>query len=404
VFGPARQFAMAEPQMVVDRDITINAKSLIRQAEGSLAKFEPVIGKPGDGASPHCAIIDEYHEHATSEQHDTFKTGMGAREQPLLLIISTAGLNIAGPCRDHWDDCEKLLNGTIKDEQHFAIIYTIDDPEKWQGEEQLRIANPNWGVSVLPAVILPDMEGALREARKQGSFKTKHLNVWVSASSAYFNLEDWNRCRVKDLKLADFAGRRCIISGDLASKVDLVAVTLTFPDSDGSIATFGRYYLPEARAKLPENEHYRKWAIEGHLTLTPGNIVDLGQVRDEILDDCKTYDVTEVPLDPFQATLLINELRGENVNAYEFRQTVLMMSEPMKQLDAMMRSGRVKHDGNPITTWCISNVTAQTDRKDNVYPRKERAELKIDGAVSLIMGTARAHLQAESSSPGVMLM
>jgi phage terminase large subunit-like protein len=402
VFGPARQFAVAEPKLAFGYDIAINAKSLVRQVDGALSKFEPVIGKPGDGASPHCAIIDEYHEHATSEQHDTFKTGMGAREQPLLLIISTAGLNIAGPCRDHWDECEKILQGTIQDERHFAIIYTIDDPEDWQGEDKLRIANPNWGVSVLSNVIIPDMEGAMRDARKQGAFKTKHLNIWVTANMAFFHLDEWKKCRSETLNREDFHGKRCAIGGDLSSKVDLVAVAQTFKLGD-VYSVFARYYLPEARANLPENQHYRKWAIEGWLTLTPGNIVDLGQVRDELIADCKTFEVAEIALDPFQATLLINELMAENAPAVEFRQTVLQMSEPMKGLDAAIRSGKIRHDGNPITAWCLSNVVAHLDAKENVYPRKERAELKIDGAVALIMSFSRAQLAPVSNdTPGVL--
>lgn len=404
VFGIARQFALSEPELPESLGVTINARSLIRQSGGSLDKFEPVIGKPGDGASPHCAIIDEYHEHPTSEQYDTFKTGMGAREQPLLLVISTAGLNIAGPCKDHWTECEKILNGTIVDERHFALLYTIDDPEKWQTEDALKMANPNWGVSVLPGTILADLAAALREARKQGAFRTKHCNVWVTANQAYFNLEEWKVCRGEGLKREDYIGQRCAIGGDLSSKVDLTAIAHVFPLTElGKFALFARYYLPTSRANLPENQHYRKWAAEGWLTLTPGNIVDLGQVRDELIQDCKTYDVSEIALDPFQATLMINELMAEGAPAVEYRQIVNTMSEPMKNLDAGIRSGKVMHDGNPITTWCLSNVVAHVDVKENVYPRKEKNELKIDGAVALIMAYARAQFAPVACNAGVLV-
>lgn len=401
VFGIARQMALSEPTLPEKLSVEVNARSLIRQTGGSLDKFEPVIGKPGDGASPHCAIIDEYHEHPTSEQYDTFKTGMGAREQPLLLVISTAGLNIAGPCKDHWNSAEKISLGTIEDDSHFCVLYGVDDPDDWQTEKALKMANPNWGISVLPATIMPELAAALREARLQGAFKTKHLNVWVTANSAFFNLEDWRLCFAPKLTLAGLKGQNCTLGGDLASKVDLVAVAKVFPRPGGKFAVFARYYLPEERAHLPENQHYRKWATEGWLTLTPGNIVDLALVRDEIVQDCKEFAVSEVALDPFQATLMINELMGENVPAVEFRQTVLQMSEPMKSLDAAIRAGKIEHDGNPITTWNLSNVVAHVDAKDNVYPRKERAELKIDGATALIMAFGRAQLAPPPSNPGV---
>ena len=405
VFGIARQYCLAEPALPKMLGIEVNAKSLIRQTGGSLDKFEPVIGKPGDGASPHCAIIDEYHEHPTSDQYDTFKTGMGAREQPLLFVISTAGLNSAGPAKDHWDEGAKIAQGLIESERHFCIAYTVDDPEDWQTEASLKMANPNWGVSVLPATILPEQEAALREARKQGSFKTKHLNVWVTANTAFFNLENWKKCRSELATLDRLGGRPCTLGGDLSSKVDLVAVAKAVPEPDGFTSVFARYYLPEDRANLPENQHYRKWAAEGWLTLTPGNIVDLAQVRDEILEDCKRFEVREIALDPFQATLMINELREQNAPAIEFRQVVLQMSEPMKALDADIRSGKIRHDGNPITAWCLSNTVGHEDVKGNVYPRKENNALKIDGAVALIMAYARSRFApVQASAPGMLMV
>lgn len=404
VFGIAHQFSKAEPRLAAELGVTVNARSLIQQSSIGLSKFEPVIGKPGDGASPHCAIIDEYHEHPTSEQFDTFKTGMGAREQPLLFVISTAGLNIAGPCRDLWNDCEKLLQGTIEEERHFALLYQIDEIDRWHDEQQLRAANPNWGVSVLPDTILPDRDKALRDARAQGAFKTKHGNIWVTANMAFFNLEHWRKCRDDSKKLDDMRGAACVIAGDLSSKVDLAALAYVFPEDGGRLRYFARYYLPEERVNLSENQHFRKWAAEGWLTVTPGNIIDFGQIRDDILADCARFNVAEIPLDPWQATMLITELNGQGAKAYEFRQTVQTMSEPMKQLDALMRAGKVRHDGNPVTEWCLSNVVAYLDAKENVYPRKERPELKIDGAVAAIMGTARAQLQEAAQSPGVLFV
>jgi phage terminase large subunit-like protein len=135
VFGPARQMAIKHPLLAPGLGLTINAQSLVRERDNS--KFLPVIGKPGDGASPHCAIIDEYHEHKTSELIDTMETGMGAREQPLSFVISTAGADIAGPCREDWKGCERILENTggFEDDTTFCIIYTIDAEDRWDCEE-----------------------------------------------------------------------------------------------------------------------------------------------------------------------------------------------------------------------------------------------------------------------------
>jgi len=395
VFHPARQMCEVEPRLQSELGITVNAKSLHRLRGGTLAKFEPVIGKPGDGASPHCAIIDEYHEHATSEQFDTFKTGMVAREQPLLLVISTAGFNLAGPARDRWREGESILEGTIKDERRFVLIYSPDSPDEWTTEAGLRKANPNWGVSVNATTVLADQQEAMREANKQTAFKTKHLNLWVSSSSAFFNIEYWNKCHVKGLTREAVKGAPCYEAGDLASKVNLAAIAQVFPVGADRFRLFARYYSPHDTVHLPENQHLRKWAIQGWLTVTPGNIIDFDQIRDDIHADCKQFKVEQIALDPWQAAMLINELNKNGATAFELRQTVQMLSEPMKQLDASMRAGKLEHDGNPITAWCLANVVAFMDKKGNVYPNKDKPMSKqfIDGAVALIMAFSRAILR-----------
>lgn len=408
VFGPAHQMCKVEPRLQTDLGITVNAKSLHRFTAGSLSKFEPVIGKPGDGASPHCAIIDEYHEHPTSEQFDTFKTGMVAREQPLLLVISTAGFNISGPAHDRWREGQQIVERTITDERRFVLMYTTDTLDEWTTEIGLRKANPNWGVSVNALTVLGDQQEAMREARKQTAFKTKHLNLWVTAATAYYNLEHWRAClSPTPIKPADFPGQPCYIGGDLASKVNLAAVALVFPRPEGKFALFCRYYAPHATVHLPENQHFAKWAREGWLTVTPGNIIDFSEIRDDILGDCAQHEVREIPLDPWQAVMLINELSAQGAPAYELRQTVQFLSEPTKQLDALMRSGKIIHDGNPVTAWCISNVNAYEDKKGNVYPHKDKPNSPnfIDGAMATLMALSRALINpGPAATPGLIVI
>jgi len=146
VFGPAREMAKRTPPLLSKFGITVNAKSLVRF--GDMSKFEPVIGKPGDGSSPHCSIIDEFHEHQTDDQLATMETGMGARDQPLSLVISTAGDNLAGPCREDWLDCQKILELLVEDERTFALIHSADDTDDSTSEATLRKANRNVAVCV----------------------------------------------------------------------------------------------------------------------------------------------------------------------------------------------------------------------------------------------------------------
>lgn len=383
VFGPARKMAVAEPQMASGLGITVNAQNLIKLEDGS--KFEPIIGKPGDGASPHCSITDEYHEHATSEQYDTMLTGMGARDQPLALIISTSGDNLAGPCFDDWLTVKKVLERTLVDETHFGIIYTADDEDDWTGELALRKANPNYDVSVSAEFLQQQQRDAISNARKQGVFKTKHLNIWVQARGAYFNMQRWDENADPALHLEQFAGRRCFIGMDLASKVDIAALEMLFPLDDGTFVRFGRYYLPEETVEQPENQHYRAWRSDGWFNVTEGNIIDFSQILEDLKSFGSQFQLEGVAYDPHQATMLVTELQHEGIPCVEYRPVVLNFSEPMKEVDALLRAHRLKHNGDPVMKWMMSNVVARVDAKDNVYPRKEREQNKIDGPVALIM-------------------
>jgi phage terminase large subunit-like protein len=392
VFRPAKLMASKAGDFKEFFGIEVNASNMNIMENGS--RFEPIVGNPGDGSSPHCAIVDEYHEHKDDRLLDTMETGMGAREQPLLLMITTAGDNISGPCYAMQLDAQKMLEGATVDDQTFALIYTIDAGDDWKDIKTMQKANPNWGVSVSDDFLEAQLQQAMNNARKQSTFQTKHLNVWVGSRDAFYNIEKWRNCENKNLKLSDFKGRRAYIGLDLASRVDIAAIEILIPTDDGGFVQFGKHYLPYEAA---QNEHYIGWMREGWLDVTDGEIIDFNVIKDEILELCNMFEVVELAYDPFQATMLITELMEEGVPVVEMRPTVLNFSEPMKELDSLIRSGRIQHNGDPVFTWMLSNVTAKLDRKDNVYPNKERPENKIDGPVALIMAIGRA-MQKEDNS------
>lgn len=404
VFRPARLMATKTPALLLHFGITVNAKNIHRLADGS--KFEPMIGDPGDGASPSCAIVDEYHEHATDRMVDTMETGMGAREHPLLLIITTAGDNLAGPCYAAVQDAEKVLEGLVENDELFALIYTVDKDDDWSSDLALRKANPNYDVSVTGEFLLARQRDAKQNPRKVGVFKTKHLNLWVQARDAYFDVQKWRECANPQLRLEDFKGKRCKVGLDLASTIDIAAMELTF-EHDGGYARFGRYYLPEATIELPENQHYRGWrdATEQWITQTDGDMIDYVAIRDDILGLRDAgYLIDEVAFDPHQAHMMMAELRDEGMTTIEVRPLVLNFSPAMKQMDGLIRSRKIAHNGDPVFSWMLSNVVAKADAKDNVYPRKNRDENKIDGPIAHMMALARWMAVTETPKPALEIL
>lgn len=354
-----------------------------------MSKFETIIGKPGDGASPHAALVDEYHEHDTDHMIDAMQTGMGAREQPLLSIITTAGSNLGGPCFDKRRDIIRILEGTAVDETVFGIIFGIDESDAWDDPASLVKANPNYGISVFPEFLSQQLEQARRSGSKQNAFRTKHLNQWVGARVAWLNMLAWQRQK-RSFAIEDFDGCPCWIACDLASKKDVAALVLLFRKGD-DFYCIPRFYVPESAAL--ENEKYRAFESEGMLVVTPGSMTDYAFIEEEIKSLAKQTNLQDVCFDDWQANYLITRLQDTSIPVVAYNQSVKNMSEPMKEVEARTLSRSLFHDGNPVLTWMVGNVAAKVDAKENVYPRKENENdplCKIDGAVALIMAMGRA--------------
>jgi len=390
VFKPARMMVKKTPELEENLSIEPLARSLVIAQDGS--KFEPIIGDPGDGSSPSLGIVDEYHEHKTPTQYDTLVSGMGARDNPLMFIITTAGAMHGGPCYEHQREVERVLEGTLDNDEQFGLIYHADVDDDWADPAVLEKANPGIGVSVSRDYLESRQRDAVNSPIRQNLFRTKHLNQWVSAKQGAFNMDRWQKCADPSMTLDDYEGRECVIAIDLASKSDIAAAMKVFwEDVDGKrhYYAFPRFYLPEERIHQDKTGRYQPWMTSGILTATDGDEIDFGVIRDDVEEDMERFDVVEVPFDPWRATQLAQELSAGGAQTVEFRNTVAQMSEPMKELDAAINSNRFHFDGNDALSWMASNTVAKKDANQNVFPRKERDENKIDGIVAAIMGIGR---------------
>ena len=390
VFGPARRMVKQDTDFQEYYDVRVAAQSLF--CENTNSRFQPVVGNPGDGASPHCSITDEYHEHANSNQYDTMVTGMGAREQPLRLIITTAGADISGPCYQKRHEVIQVLTGVVENPELFGMVYTLDADDEWSDFSSWIKANPNYGVSVLERNLRSYWQSARQNIDKQNVLRCKHLNQWMNASTAWMDMMRWKRCADPELSLEAFAGKSCIIALDLATKIDLTAKAYLFFEN-GKRYLFLKYYLPEETVELAHNDHYRRWVAQGWITQTYGNVLDFGQVKDDLLGDKDRFNVENIAYDPWQATQLATELLATGAPMLKYPNTVGTMSEAMKQLQAEAYNRQLVYNGDPVLDWMMSNVTAQIDRKDNIFPRKEIDRNKIDGVVAAIiaMGVSIQH-------------
>ena len=395
VFRPAKQMLERMPELRAAFGAEVCAKALVVLAKGS--KFEPVIGNPGDGPSPSCSIVDEYHEHNTSALFDSMETGMGAREQPLLLVITTAGYNTASPCHEKHDEAMKVLKGLEPNDELFAVIYSADAEDDWADPAVLMKANPNYDVSVDAEFLLAQQRQAMANPIQQNRFKTKHLDLWCSVHAAWMPEQLWNLAADTMLEEAEVReGSESWLAFDLASKIDLCAEARLYRKplkGKDHYYLFSRYWLPEETVETegPNQAHYRKWVRQGILTQTEGATVDFDEVEKQLLADAREMQPEEIVFDPFNATHVAQRLIDAGVkNVVEFTQLPHNFAVPMDEFIAILRDGRFHHDGNEMTTWCMSNVVARPTKKGLFAPMKSKPHLKIDGAVAAIMAMARA--------------
>ncbi|THJ30950.1 terminase large subunit [Lampropedia aestuarii] len=403
VFRPARLMVQRSPLLVQAAGVEVNASNLNKPSDGS--RFEPIIGNPGDGASPSCSIVDEYHEHDSDSLYTTMLTGMGARKQPLMFIITTAGANIEGPCYDKRREVVEMLEGTVPNEELFGWIWTIDEDDDWKDPAVLAKANPNIGVSVYREYLESQQRRAIQQARFTNTFKTKHLGLWVTAKSGFFNVAQWDALKDESLTLEQFEGQPCVLSFDLARKLDMNSMARLFwRDIDGrrhyySVAP--KFWVPDETVSNMDNrrmaERFQKWVNAGLLTPTDGAEVDYREILEEAKEANRLNPVQCSPIDPHGATNLSHHLDDEGLMPITITQNYTNMSDPMKELEAAIASGRFHHDGNPIMTWCIANVIGKTlpGNDDVVRPIKQGNDNKIDGAVALIMAVGRVLLPPE---------
>ncbi len=355
--------------------------------------------KTEDGWNVQAALVDEYHAHPDSSLYDVLRSGMGSREQPLMMTITTAGFDKTSACYQEREYLIGILEGTFNDESYFGIIYTVDDETKWDNEIEWKRANPNLGISVS----IDDMHDMCLKAKnspsKQNEFKTKKLNIWTETLTRWITSEAWDACGFP-VDVDGLAGRECIGAFDLSSVSDLTAWVLCFkPDVAGEpFRLVFRFFLPQydLEKRFVSKDvlnQIQNWIRQGFITATPGNSIDYDFVKEQIRADGERFDVKEIPYDPYNATQVVNDLMKDGCEMLPFRQGYLTMSPAAKAFEAAVLEKKIAHGGNPVMKWMVSCTDVQSDPAGNIKPVKPdrgKSAKRIDGVIASIMAYSRS--------------
>ncbi len=403
IFDEAKRMVAMSPALAE----VVTRLKLNLSVERTSSKFEPLSSDENtlDGLNPHCILIDELHKHRNRALLDVMDTAIGARRQPLLWIITTAGDDSPESVYASENDyATKVLQGANDDDNMFAFITTIDKGDAWDDPKSWAKANPNLGVSVK----LDDLERQALKAKKspqgQTAFKRLRLNVRSSSIESAIDMEVWALNGGERRDPADLKGRKCWAGLDLSSKIDISAwVKLFEPDEPGGrFIVLPRFWMPadtlETRIEKDRTAQYRQWVDEGYIEVTPGNVIDHSEIERAVAADKDDFELQSVAYDPWNATQMSAKLLSEGVPMVEFIQGLRSYSEPTKELINWLVDKKLDHGNNPVLRWMAANLKTHRDKNENVMPHKLHSTGRIDGMTALIMAIGR-HIQPEEEKP-----
>lgn len=357
-------------------------------------------GKTGDGLNVQCGIIDEYHAHPTSEIYDVLVTGMAARPQPLLMVITTAGFDLNHPCYTvEYKYVSQILdpNSPIENEEYFVMINELDKDDDIKDETVWPKANPilcsyDEGMNYLRG----GLKAALDVPEKMRAFLTKNMNVWVDMKdNGYMDMAKWAKCGKSLQDFEGYEGQECYIGVDLSAKIDLTSVGFVFPNNDGSYTVFSHSFMPEEtlQAKMrTDKTPYDLWVKQGWITATEGAVVDYEFVKAYIKKVIDEHSLKPVMIcyDPWNASQFAQDMEKEGFVMVEIRQGIKTLGEATKDFREKVYQGKIIHNNNPVLTWAVGNAATRSDANENIMLDKSKSTERIDPIAAIINAYSQA--------------
>lgn len=370
---------------------------IVHKKTGSFIKaLSKEDGQKGDGTNPQLGLLDEYHQHETTEFYDLFDTGMKARKEPLLLIITTAGVDLNVPCyQQEYKYCSSILDGTVENDSYFVMICELDKDDDISNIENWKKANPIVMTYEEGIVGLKESFEIAREVpEKMRTFLTKNLNVWIQQKeNGYMDIEKWKACG-QDFDLEMLRGYECICGIDLSATLDLTSVGFIFK-KDGKYIVLSHSFIPEdtlQKKMRTDKVPYDLWAKQGWITVTDGAFVDYRYIMRYIQELEQKYEwkIKEICYDKWNATQFAQEMGAEGYTMVEIIQGIKTLGEPTKDFRAQVYAGNVIHNNNPVLTWAIGNAVLRMDVNENIMLDKAKSTERIDPIAALINAYVRA--------------
>lgn len=356
------------------------------------------------GLNVSACIADEIHAMENRrELWEAVMTSMGARAQPLMLSITTAGVLRESLEHDLFQYAVKVCERTVENPAFLPCLYYADADAPWNEEATWRKANPSLGHTTTVEWYRSEAQRAHDQPSYESPFRTYYLCQHITAAERWLRMTDWDACKSDAFSEAELQAMPCFVGVDLAQTTDLSSICCLWTDGNKSFVRSFNFAPEEGAIQRARRDGvpYLDWSRNGWLTLTPGDVTDYAYIKNQIVALCKRYSVRAVAYDPYNAQNLANELEGRGINVARCPQSFLQMSTPTRMLERAVVGRTLAHEGNPVFTWSVSNTVLDRDSAGNPRPSKKRSVERIDPVVACVVAFAASLHGAASDTQNV---
>jgi phage terminase large subunit-like protein len=407
VYGVAAQMVRNDPELAEACYIVESQKRIVHRATGSFYRAISAEAYSKHGFNASMVIYDELHAAPDRRLYDVLSTSMGGRQQPLFLVISTAGYDRHSILWELYSHAKKVQERPAIDPSFLPILYEAPEGADWTKPRVWQKANPALG-DFRSLEELQTLAARAKEIPAQeNTFRRLYLNQWTEQAARWIQMPAWDACLAPGGGPQALLGRRCYVGMDLSTTTDLTALVAVFPDEQG-FDVLARFFVPKERiAERSRRDHvpYDEWARQGVLTSTPGAVVDYDVLRQVLKQWTAEFSLQMVAFDPWNATDLVSRLQQQDgLPCVSMRQGFASLSAPTKSLEQAILSRRLRHDGHPVLRWNVSNVAVESDSAGNLKPSKTLSTERIDGVVALVMAVDIMNRLAPASTPSYQML
>lgn len=385
IFETAKYMVQENPNFFMDSIVLKRTISVPSTASSYQVISADAHTKHGKNLST--VIFDELHTQPNRDLVDVLFTSVGTRRQPLKCMFTTAGHDKNTICYDYYTYAKKVLNGEVKDTSFLPIIFEAEDGDDWKDEATWFKANPNLGVSITLEYFREEFQKAVTRPSYENTFKRLHLNIWTSQETKWLPVEIWDKCK-REIKLEDFFGREIYVGVDLSSKQDLSSVVVIIPDKE-RVRLIPAFFMPAenigVRCKR-DRVKYDAYVRDGHMKATEGSAVDYNSIEEYISFLNDNFKIIRVYFDPWNAQMLQNNLTAKKIPCVNISQTTTSVSPATKELEALLVSEKLEHDGNEVMRWNFDNIVIEEDASGNIKASKKKSRERIDGVTAAVLG------------------